>query len=157
MNKKKLNKLKKKWKSSDAHNGSFYAEMRRDGFVFFHQGNWRDLIESLCTTLHFIKFSKRSKIKYIISIYKLSGNIKYQASSEGAAICAERIPDGSDIYTWGYDEDLLIILSNIITRVSQIYRISALQLSLIIAFLIISGISKSPEDPFGVITREDWS
>ena len=136
--------------------GSLYGEMRRDGFLFFHQGNWRDLIESFCTALHFIKFSKRSKIKYLISIYKLTGNVKYQTPSEGAAICVERIVNGSDIYTWGYDEDLCIILANILTCVSKKYRISTFRLSLIVTFLIISGVSKSPEDPFGVITREDW-
>ncbi len=156
MNRKKLNSLKKKWQSSCVYAGSLYGEMRRDGFIFFHQGNWRDLIDSICTALHFIKFSKRSKIKYLISIYKLTGNVKYQAPSEGAALCVERIPDGSDIYTWGYDEDLCIILANIFTCISQKYKLSTLWLSLIVAFLIISGISKSPEDPFSVIAREDW-
>lgn len=124
MNKKKLNRIKKKWKSSDMYAGSFYAEMQRDGFVFISQGTLDDLVYSLSTTIRCVEESTEGATDYIFSIDKLVGEITYRQDSEGHAIYACNKPDEFEAYALGCNEDTRLMLANIITCISERYNIS---------------------------------
>ena len=124
MNKKKLNRIRKKWKSSDMYAGSFYAEMQRNGFVFISQGTLDDLVYSLSTTIRCIEESIEGATDYILSIDKLVGELTYRQDSEGHAIYACNKPDEFEAYALGCNKDMRLMLANIITYIAELCNIS---------------------------------
>lgn len=143
MNKRKLNRLRKKWRSSDMYAGSFYAEMQRDGFVVIHQGNWKDLVNSLCDTIRFIEDSNEKQIDYILSLDKLVGEITYRKDLEGCAIYAPKTPDEFSVYALGCNEDMQLMLANVVTHISKQYGIPPFVMRYFMCKNMMSDLEKS--------------
>ncbi len=143
MNKKKLNRIRKKWKSSDMYAGSFYAEMQRDGFVVIHRGDWKDVSNSLCDTIRFIEDSDEKQIDYILSLDKLVGEITYREDLEGCAIYAPKMPDEFSVYALGCSEDMQLMLANVVTHISQQYGISPFVMTFFMCKNIMSDLEQS--------------